>query len=91
MEKSKSAFKRALELDQKSVGALIGLAILELNTKFQGGDSMENNNKVKQGVQLLSQAYQVENENPLVLIHLADHFFHKKEYRLVLSRCRILG
>lgn len=64
------AFERALQLDPSCVGALVGLAILELNTKTQ--DSIKN------GVQLLSKAYTIDSANPMVLNHLANHFFYKK-------------
>lgn len=63
-------FQRALDLDSNCVGALVGLAILELNNKTQ--DSIKN------GVQLLSKAYTIDSTNPMVLNHLADHFFYKK-------------
>lgn len=64
------AFERALHLDPQCVGALIGLAILELNSKTQ--DSIKN------GVQLLSKAYTIDSTNPMILNHLANHFFYKK-------------
>ncbi|KAF6770104.1 RNA polymerase-associated protein CTR9 protein, partial [Paragonimus kellicotti] len=35
---------------------------------------------IKQGVQRLSRAYNLDPTNPMVLNHLADHFFYKKEY-----------
>ena len=50
--------------------ALVGMAILELN--LQESDSIRN------GVQLLSRAYAVDSSNPMVLNHLANHFFFKK-------------
>ena len=64
------AFQRALDLDNKCVGALVGLAILELNSK--------NHDSIKKGVELLSKAYTIDSSNPMVLNHLADHFFFKK-------------
>lgn len=76
LDKARAAFNRALELDSSCVGALVGLAVLELNTKFQNPDL----NNIKQGTLLLSRAYNIENENPIVLVHLADHFFYKGEY-----------
>ena len=33
---------------------------------------------IKNGVQLLSRAYAVDNSNPMTLTHLANHFFFKK-------------
>lgn len=64
------AFERALQLDPNCVGALVGLAVLELNSKTQ--------ESIKNGVQLLSKAYTIDSSNPMVLNHLANHFFYKK-------------
>ena len=46
----RSAFDRALQLDGMCVGALVGLAILELNSKTAEA--------IKNGVQLLSKSLQ---------------------------------
>ncbi|CAL8380436.1 unnamed protein product [Arctogadus glacialis] len=75
LEKARLAFGRALELNSKCVGALVGLAVLELNSKEP--DSIKN------GVQLLSRAYTIDPSNPMVLNHLANHFFFKKDYSKV--------
>uniref|UniRef100_A0A3B1IVQ0 RNA polymerase-associated protein CTR9 homolog n=1 Tax=Astyanax mexicanus TaxID=7994 RepID=A0A3B1IVQ0_ASTMX len=75
LEKARLAFGRALELNSKCVGALVGLAVLELNNKE--ADSIKN------GVQLLSRAYTIDPSNPMVLNHLANHFFFKKDYSKV--------
>ncbi|KAM4722587.1 LOW QUALITY PROTEIN: RNA polymerase-associated protein CTR9 homolog [Rhinophrynus dorsalis] len=75
LDKARLAFGRALELNPKCVGALVGLAVLELNNKE--GDS------IKKGVQLLSKAYTIDSSNPMVLNHLANHFFFKKDYSKV--------
>ena len=64
------AFERALQLDSQCVGALVGLAILELNNKTP--------ESIKSGVGLLSKAYTIDSSNPMVLNHLANHFFYKK-------------
>lgn len=69
-DKARLAFERALELDQNCVGALVGLAILDFN--LQDPDSIRN------GVQGLSRAYQIDSSNPMVLNHLANHFFFRK-------------
>ncbi|XP_026071798.1 RNA polymerase-associated protein CTR9 homolog isoform X1 [Carassius auratus] len=75
LDKARLAFGRALELNSKCVGALVGLAVLELNNKE--ADSIKN------GVQLLSRAYTIDPSNPMVLNHLANHFFFKKDYSKV--------
>ncbi|XP_036283635.1 RNA polymerase-associated protein CTR9 homolog isoform X2 [Pipistrellus kuhlii] len=38
---------------------------------------------IKNGVQLLSRAYTIDPSNPMVLNHLANHFFFKKDYSKV--------
>ena len=75
MEKAKMAFERALELDGRCVGALIALSILKLNEQQPGS--------IKVGVQMLSKAYTIDPSSPMVLNHLADHFFFKKDYNKV--------
>lgn len=37
---------------------------------------------IKKGVELLSKAYTIDSTNPMVLNHLANHFFFKKVHRL---------
>lgn len=64
------AFERALELDPQCVGALVGLAVMELNLK--------TTESIRSGVQMLSKAYTIDSSNPMVLNHLANHFFFKK-------------
>ncbi len=73
-DKARLAFERALQLNSRCVGALVGLAIVELNSK--GHDS------IKKGVELLSKAYTIDSTNPMVLNHLANHFFFKKVHLL---------
>ncbi|XP_053545483.1 RNA polymerase-associated protein CTR9 homolog [Bombina bombina] len=74
-EKACLAFRRALKLNTQCVGALVGLAVLELNSK--------ETDSIKNGVQLLSNAYSIDPSNPMVLNHLANHFFFKKDYSKV--------
>lgn len=74
-EKAKLAFERALQLDPQCVGALVGLAILELNQKRP--------ESIRRGVQMLSKAYTIDPTHPMVLNHLANHFFFKKDYQKV--------
>ena len=75
LEKAKLAFERALQLDGKCVGALVGLALLELNQKTP--------DSIRKGVQMLSKAYTFDSTDPMVLNHLANHFFFKKDYSKV--------
>uniref|UniRef100_A0A915HWT5 RNA polymerase-associated protein CTR9-like protein n=1 Tax=Romanomermis culicivorax TaxID=13658 RepID=A0A915HWT5_ROMCU len=71
-EKAKLAFERALELDENCVGALVALAIIDLNHNTP--------DSIRQGVQKLSKAYSIDAQNPMVLNHLANHFFFKQEH-----------
>jgi RNA polymerase-associated protein CTR9 len=66
------AFERTLQLDAKCVGALVGLAIMEMNSHTQAG--------IRHGVQLLGQAYQLleGKHDSMVLNLLANHFFFTK-------------
>lgn len=72
LEKACLAYERALQLDPKCVAALVGLAILKLNE--QDHDSIEK------AVTMFSKAYNIDKSNPIVLNHLANHFFFKKKY-----------
>ena len=73
--KARAAFERALELDDNCVGALVGLAIMDLNAQTR--------ESIQEGVKKLSIAYAIDPSNPMVLNHLANHFFYKKEYSKV--------
>uniref|UniRef100_A0A1I7XTW2 TPR_REGION domain-containing protein n=1 Tax=Heterorhabditis bacteriophora TaxID=37862 RepID=A0A1I7XTW2_HETBA len=68
-EKARLAFERALELQPDNVSALSAIAILDQNTQTAEG--------VQRAVNGLGQAYRLEAENPVVLTHLANHFFYK--------------
>lgn len=44
---------------------------------------------IKKGVELLSKAYTIDSTNPMVLNHLANHFFFKKVHNC--SQCTLLA
>lgn len=69
VERSRLAFERVLELEPQNVHALIALAILDMNNLDAEG--------IQNGVQSLGRAYQIDQENPVVLNHLANHFFYR--------------
>ncbi|MFH4984632.1 hypothetical protein AB6A40_011341 [Gnathostoma spinigerum] len=75
MEKARLAFERCLELEPENVSALIAIAILDMNNLDAEG--------IQRGVRALGKAYQLEQENPVVLNHLANHFFYKKDLERV--------
>ena len=66
------AFTRALQLDTKCVGALVGMAVINLN-------NVEEAQSVHDGIKLLYTAYKYDKNNALVLVHLANHFFFGKK------------
>lgn len=74
-DKARLAFQRALELDSNCVGALVGLAVLELNEKKQ--------ESIRTGVNMLSKAYNIDAQNPMCLNHLGNHFFFKQDFQKV--------
>lgn len=53
----------------------VGLAVLQLNEQTP--------ESIRSGVQKLSKAYTIDSGNPMVLNHLANHFFFKKDYHKV--------
>lgn len=71
-EKARLAMERALQLNSKCVNALVGLAVMKLNG--------ENPGDIKLGVTMLSEAYLLDPNHPMVLNHLSNHFFYKKDY-----------
>ena len=73
--KAREAFERALELNSQCVGALVGLAIMDLNEQTR--------ESIQEGVKKLSRAYSIEGSNPMVLNQLANHFFYKKDFAKV--------
>ena len=66
------AFERALQLDSKNVPSIVALADLDLNIGTPEG--------IRSGIQALGLAYHHEPENPMVLNHLANHFFYKQVF-----------
>lgn len=74
-EKAELAYDRALEINPNCVGALIGMAVHRMNIR--------DKETIRIGVLLLSRAYSADPTNPMVLNHLADHFFFKKDFTKV--------
>ncbi|KAL6076361.1 protein required for normal CLN1 and CLN2 G1 cyclin expression, variant 3 [Balamuthia mandrillaris] len=78
-ELAKQAFRRVLELEEgeDNAQALAALAVLELNTRKPSS--------VHKAMNLLKQAYEADPNNAVVLNHLSNHFFYKKDYRKAIS------
>lgn len=70
-ERAEEAFSKALALDPKCVGALTGLAVIELNKKTSAS--------IKRGIEYLSKAFRNKPTDAMVLTLLADHFFYANE------------
>lgn len=77
MDKAEGAFTKALALDNNCVGALTGLAVIELNKKTQAS--------IKRASEYLSRAFKIEPTNAMVLTLLADFFFFKKDHEKVIK------
>lgn len=77
IDKAEEAFSKALSLDPSCVGALTGLAVIELNKK--------TNASIRRGIDYLSRAFKIEPTNPMVLTLLADHFFYANQYDKVVK------
>eukprot|EP00730_Choanoeca_flexa_P012484 TRINITY_DN4319_c0_g1_i2.p1 TRINITY_DN4319_c0_g1~~TRINITY_DN4319_c0_g1_i2.p1 ORF type:complete len:755 (+),score=205.11 TRINITY_DN4319_c0_g1_i2:62-2326(+) len=72
LSKARDSFERALELEPTNVQAMVGLAVLDIN-KAEA-------ESIKEGVLLMRKAFELNNQNPNVLNHLANHFFYKGVY-----------
>ncbi|KAG9511169.1 putative phospholipid-transporting ATPase IM [Fragariocoptes setiger] len=80
INRAEQAFDRALAIDPKCVGALVGLACNELNKR--------THESIRRGVMMLEKAYRIDAKDPMVLILLSDHYFRSKNIKgtLVLAR-----
>lgn len=76
-EKAEEAFSRAYSLDPQCVGALTGLAVMELNKKTAAS--------IQRGMNYLSRAYKIEPTDPMILTLLADHYFWANEHEKVIK------
>lgn len=71
-EKAELAYRRTLELSPNCTPALLGLAVLKLHVS-------SDEEGVREGSQLLAQAFEQDPENPFVLLLLA-HFCLRQGY-----------
>lgn len=76
-EKAEEAFSKALSMDPKCVGALTGLAVIELNRK--------TNTSIRRAMEYLMRAYKIEPNDAMVLTLLADHFFYTNQHDKVIK------
>jgi RNA polymerase-associated protein CTR9 len=78
LETAKAAFQRCLELDPSNCEAMVALCLLELNS-----ENTPSKETVQQAMKMLSKAYFVNPNHPMVLNNLANHFFFREEYKKV--------
>ena len=64
------AFERAIELDPSNIDSQAALAVLQTTNP-------QNNHEMRAGIMTLGTLYKNEKNNPLILNHLANHFFLK--------------
>eukprot|EP01134_Creolimax_fragrantissima_P001688 CFRG1688T1 len=76
---AKLAFQRTLDLDNSNIGALTGLAVLNLN-----GSEADD---LLKGMRLIKHGYDLDPQNAIVLNVLANHYFHRGE----LDKCFYLS
>lgn len=77
--------KRALEIDSDNVLALVSLALLELSHGedvhgASANSAADQKVRAERAWTMISAAYSMDSENPMVLNHLADHFQHTVKY-----------
>jgi len=90
--RAQECFERALELDPTSIDAQAGLAVIELGLASEADravglssdELIRNQERAKElssrALERLQNAYAKEKHHPLVLLHLANHFFHERDY-----------
>ncbi|KAI6175560.1 RNA polymerase-associated protein CTR9-like protein [Aphelenchoides bicaudatus] len=71
-DKAKIAFERCIELDPENIDAQAALAVLQMT-------SPQSDDEARSGIIMLGNLYKIEKNHPLILNHLANHFFIKSE------------
>eukprot|EP00516_Mucochytrium_quahogii_P007797 CAMPEP_0203761386 /NCGR_PEP_ID=MMETSP0098-20131031/14489_1 /ASSEMBLY_ACC=CAM_ASM_000208 /TAXON_ID=96639 /ORGANISM=" , Strain NY0313808BC1" /LENGTH=1281 /DNA_ID=CAMNT_0050655367 /DNA_START=259 /DNA_END=4101 /DNA_ORIENTATION=- len=69
-------FTRALEIDEDDANALVALSVIELGRAQQQNFDLKMSQRA---MQRLRRAYELQPTNAMVLIHLANHFFCRRE------------
>lgn len=70
MEKARVAFERLLEIEPQNAMAMIALSIIEYQDKYTWEESLSH----------LEEAFRIDENNPLVLKYLADHYFFSDQF-----------
>lgn len=81
--KAKQAFERVLKLSPDNIEALVGLAVINLNEAVSQDNAESRANLVKEAMLIFGKAFKIKNGHPLVLSHLASHYFYRQNYNHV--------
>jgi tetratricopeptide (TPR) repeat protein len=86
IDAARAAFERVLQLDPQNADALVGLAVLKLNSANAPGagasaaDPQLAEERIRDAMSLVKRAYAANPRSAAVLIQLANHFFYRQEY-----------
>ncbi|KAH8386264.1 hypothetical protein KR200_001083, partial [Drosophila serrata] len=72
LDSARRSFELALEHNGKCQNALLGMAILKLNKREKG--------PIREGINLLCAAHELNTRNPMVLNILASHYYYVRDY-----------
>mmetsp|Transcript_23225 Transcript_23225/g.50317 ORF Transcript_23225/g.50317 Transcript_23225/m.50317 type:complete len:1323 (-) Transcript_23225:179-4147(-) len=78
IDRAKASFRRAHDLDNENVEALVGIAVLEMGSLDPDVlDPREYRSKAENIIKMISMANLVDHTNAMVQNHLANHYFWK--------------
>lgn len=75
VDRAKASFKRAYQIDQQNVEAMVGCAVLEIASVDETAKDFLL--KTENAMKLISMASYIDHSNAMVQNHLANHYFHK--------------
>jgi RNA polymerase-associated protein CTR9 len=75
VDRAKTAFARALDLDPENVNAMVGAVILDMASLDD--TSREYRTKMENAIKMMSVANLLDHSNAMVQNHLANHYFWK--------------
>lgn len=73
LDSARRSFELALEHNGRCQDALLGMAILKLNQREKG--------PIREGINLLCAAYELNNRHPMVLYILSSHYYYVRDYK----------
>ncbi len=76
VDRAKAAFKRAHEMDNENVEAMVGIAVLDVANSDEML-SREDRQKAENAMRLISTANLIDHSNAMVQNHLANYYFRK--------------